>query len=122
MIRYYNRKNEPISCEEWSKLLEQSDYRRIEETTLNNGNWISTVWLGLNYHFTSDLGSPLIFKTMVFLSEDNLSESLDIERYTTEVEAYRGHEKMVQKWIHKEEQDAHDREMDSRIAREKLDD
>jgi len=38
---------------EWGAALEdrQIDKRRVAETTLPNGRWVSTVWMGLDHNF-----------------------------------------------------------------------
>jgi len=68
---------------------------RVAETTLPNGRWVSTVWLGLDHSFGS--GPPLIFETMVFQNRSDMGD-LDCERYSTEAEAIAGHERMCAKW------------------------
>jgi len=64
-------------------------------TTLPNGRWVSTVWLGLDHCFGD--GPPVIFETMVFTTKESLDD-LDCKRYSTEAEALAGHAKMVEKW------------------------
>jgi len=82
------------------KLLRDKEYKRVAETTLADGKWVSTVWLGLDHSF-DDEGPPLIFETMVFPSRDDLSE-IDCARYATEAEAIIGHQGMVREWEKKE--------------------
>ena len=98
MSDYFNRKGWPISKTEYFKLHADKDYVRVAETTLPDGKWVSTVWLGYNYNF-GDEGPPLIFETMVFPSKKNLVE-VDMRRYQTEEGATFGHEMMVlrEKW------------------------
>ena len=93
---YYNKKGKPITLEEWRKLHSNSKYKRIRQTTLSNGKWVSTVWLGINHSFQEDC--ILIFETMVFSTKDSL-EDLDCERYLSEEEAIKGHERMCKKWV-----------------------
>ena len=88
MYMYFSRDGSPISVIEWADAPKID--RRVAETTLSDGKWISTVWLGLNHRL--DDGPPLIFETMVFPS--------DMERYATESEAIEGHNRMVEKWSH----------------------
>lgn len=96
-MRYFNRQGKPITTEQWRALLERKDdYRRIAQTTLPDGTWISTVWLGLNHRF--DSGPPLIFETMVFESENGPYTELYLDRYSTEEEALAGHEAAVKRW------------------------
>lgn len=71
-------------------------HRRVNETTLPNGLWVSTVWLILD-HRHDDSGPPLIFESMVFRSEVNLAE-LTCRRYATELEAAVGHEVLCEQW------------------------
>ena len=96
MIRYYDRQGNPITDTlTWAKMFEDMSYKRIAETTLPDGKWVSTVWLGLNHNY--DAGPPLIFESMVFSSKDEMRE-LDREQYSTEEEAKKGHRKLVEKW------------------------
>lgn len=80
---------------EWAKDHSNLQYKRVAETMLPNGKWVSTVWLGLDHSFGD--GPPLIFETMVFASKDDLQEE-DCERYSTEAQAIAGHDAMVAKW------------------------
>lgn len=95
MFNYYDKSGNPINMKEWIELKSNKKYHRVGKTILPNGNWISTVWLGLDHSYT-DEGSILIFETMVF-PPDSFIE-LDMERYTTEQEAIQGHKNMVEKW------------------------
>ena len=93
MIRTYDRKGIPISIDEWHSRLESE--RRVAETTLPDGKWVSTVWLGLDHRHGD--GPPLIFETMVFPSNGEWGD-LDCERYSTEGQAVAGQAAMVEKW------------------------
>ncbi len=94
MSNYYDRQGKPLDMMDWAKRLEIE--RRVEQTTLPNGRWVSTVWLGLDHSFTPG-GPPLIFETMVFPSQGEMCD-LDCDRYSTEEEARAGHARMVEKW------------------------
>ena len=83
---------------EWSKDMEDPNKKIVEQTELPNGKCISTVWLGLNHRFEE--GKPLIFETMVFPKKGDYGE-LDTKRYSTEIEAIKGHREMVEKWANK---------------------
>lgn len=100
MNKYYDRQGHPLTLQEWVALYETHEAeKRVAETTLPNGRWVSTVWLGLNHQFGN--GPPLIFETMVFLPREadvGLGEELDCDRYSTEAEALAGHERMCLKW------------------------
>jgi hypothetical protein len=77
-------------------LLSDVKYKRVAETTLADGKWVSTVWLGLDHRFLGE-GPPVIFETMVFSAKGN-GDGLHQERYSTEKEAVEGHARMVEKW------------------------
>jgi hypothetical protein len=94
--RYYDRQGKPMTLEEWAPTVDDAKLKRVAETTLPDGKWISTVWLGLDHNF-NERGPPLIFETMVFSSSREMTE-LYTERYSTEAEALAGHEAMVAKW------------------------
>jgi hypothetical protein len=92
---YYNRQGEPMTPEEFATLMENPESRRVADTTLPDGKWVSTVHLGLDHGFGT--GAPVIFETMVFPSQAEPRE-LDSDRYCTEAEARAGHARMVEKW------------------------
>ena len=96
----YDIDGNPIDLMTWAKLFEQKrkdGYGDIGKTDLENGLFVSTVWLGLDHGFS---GKPLIFETMVFDQTDaeHDGSNLDCERYSTKEEANKGHEEMCEKW------------------------
>lgn len=96
--RYYKRDGTPYpegdeGLFEWGRDLGDPKKKIVKQEELPNGKFVSTVWLGLDHQFGD--GPPLIFETMVF-SPDRNDE--DMERYTTEEEALKGHEEMVKKY------------------------
>ena len=93
MSKYYDKDGKPLELMDWAWKFEDSAYKRIAETRLDNGYWVSTVWMGLNHNFGE--GVPLIFETMVFKGSKS---DLDCERYTTLQQAEEGHKRMVEKW------------------------
>ncbi len=95
MSQRYDRQGKVLDLMEWARIFEDPEYKRVAETTLPDGTWVSTVWLGLDHQYGD--GPPLIFETMVFQDKDNLDER-DQERYSTEAEALAGHEAMVERW------------------------
>jgi len=82
----------PASLMEWAAAFEDRASRRVASTTLPDGTYISTVFLGLDHSFGE--GPPQIFETMVFPSADDLNEEL-CWRYATWDEAEAGHERAV---------------------------
>ena len=95
VFRYYDRAGRPMSQMEWAVAFERPENAIVEQTTLPNGRWVSTVWLGLD-HGHGD-GPPLIFETLVFRNSGGHSE-LDC---ASEEEAHAGHARMVEKWTRK---------------------
>lgn len=96
MSEYYDRQGNPMTLKQWAESFEtRHDFKRVAQTTLPNGRWVSTVWLGLNHQYGD--GPPLIFETMVFPSPDDMGE-MDCERYSTEAEAIAGHARLCEKW------------------------
>ena len=95
MSKFYDRQGNPLDGFEWTRLFEKKEMQRVRETTLPDGKWISTVWIGLDHNFGP--GNPLIFETMVFPKEHEWGQ-LDCERYSTEEQAIVGHDTMVEKW------------------------
>jgi hypothetical protein len=76
----------------WAEAYEDREARRVGWTTLETGERISTVFLGLNHSIRED-GPPLIFETMVFGPDDMMDHFC--ERYSTYADAVSGHERAV---------------------------
>jgi len=100
-MAYYNRDGTKIgeSLNEMTqgdreKIIEINN-RKVKETTLKDGKWVSTVFLGIDHGFGE--GKPLIFETMVFPKKGDYGD-LYYERYSTEEEAIKGHDKIVKKF------------------------
>lgn len=98
--RYYKRDGTPYHGKddvlEWARDFEKVN-RIVKRDRLFNGMVVSTVWLGIDYNF-SPKGKPLIFETMVFSNEGLQVDERDMDRYSTEDKAVKGHEEMVKKW------------------------
>jgi hypothetical protein len=92
---FYDLDGNRITMRQWARLTEERN-SRVSVSTLADGTYISTVWVGLDYSFGSER-QPLIYETMVFPSENDWHE-LDCERYSTRVQAVAGHQAMVEKW------------------------
>lgn len=95
---YFDRQGRPLAREAALVLLSDSVKRRVAETTLSDGTWVSTVHLVLDHGFGQ--GLPIIFETMVFPSKSIMSD-LYTERYATEASAMAGHERIVRErpWL-----------------------
>ncbi len=90
IIKYYDRQGNPMTLEEWASKFEDNAYKRVEDTHMPDGGWVSTVWLGTDHGFGDSI--PVIFETMVF---DGPHENEIQVRYHTEEEARAGHWKVV---------------------------
>lgn len=97
MSTYYDRQGNAMTLTEWAARFETRGVqeKRVAETTLPSGRWVSTVWMGLDHNYGD--GPPLIFETMVFPNKNDLSD-LDCDRYSTEAETLAGHARMCEKW------------------------
>ena|SRR5256885_2057145 len=92
MADYYDIHGNPLSLYEWAALFEFGlGYRYVDQTLLEDGTKISTIWLGLNHQFDPD-GPLEIFESMVW---DGQGEETDCERYATYEEAKHGHATLV---------------------------
>ena len=98
----FDRAGKPIDEDQYGRLLEDSDYRRVaigrlltgvDELADNPGTSmkVSTVWLGLNHAFFDD--RPLeIFETMIFGGPYDG----ELMRYATEEDALDGHRRVME--------------------------
>lgn len=101
MSLYYRRDGTPypVGMEgtlEWAKDFKNTRLKRVKQTTLRNGLWVSTVWMGLNHSFLD--GRPKIFESMVFLNSAIDAKPLDRRMYATEDEAVKGHKALCKEW------------------------
>lgn len=83
---------------EWAKTFSaDGEGRRVKRTDSADGEVsISTVFLGLNYNFSSE-GPPILFETRVFGGPDDGYT----EKYSTYDEAEQGHERICAMFIKK---------------------
>jgi hypothetical protein len=65
MPMYLNRDLEEITVLEWADLFNDKSYQIVNQKIIDENNFISTVWLGLNHNFSNN-GDPLIFETAIF--------------------------------------------------------
>ena len=87
---------------EMGVFFENMDARRVDQTQVGD-YWVSTVFLGIDHNWLGG-GKPLLFETMVFISERKSAKDwgeLDMDRYSTWKEAEEGHKEMVKKWSKK---------------------
>lgn len=92
---YYDMDGNPITTDEWIKLVEgPDDYKRVAKDALPGGYKVSTVLLGLDHSFQGE--PPIIFESMVFGPDGG--GDLDCDRYSTKAQAIVGHVNMVKKW------------------------
>jgi hypothetical protein len=89
MSDYYDRHGNPITSDRARTLKTAPSYRGVALTTLPNGTYVATDWMGLDWrHHAHDPGLPLIFETMVYGGP----LSGQAERYSTETQALAGHD------------------------------
>ena len=97
MSRYYVlRDGEAVPVDEdgWAAEFRQPrDHWRIAATTLPDGRWVSTVFLGIDHSLFG--GPPLIFETMVFEAESMGRIEMYADRYSTREQALAGHERAI---------------------------
>lgn len=74
----------------WGEWMRSRQNRRIDETTLDGGVRVSTVFLGLDHAFGG--GTPILFETMIFGGANDGWQ----DRYETIEEARKGHRKAVE--------------------------
>lgn len=89
--------NQPVECslEEWAKFFE-SPRRIIKRSEFANGEFISTIFLGID-HGWGDGYDPLLFESMTF--EGGSMSGTDQQRYTTYDDALKGHDAMVAAYL-----------------------
>lgn len=107
---YYDRQGRLVDLWEWADLGADEAYKRVADTTLVDGTWISTIWLGLDHSWGK--GPPLIFETMVFpckgpsvgvaqlMADPSLGDDWreqECWRWPTEAAAITGHDQVVAK-------------------------
>lgn len=90
---YYDKDGQPIDQSTWGRLFQNRDYKVIQQDVVN-GQFISTVWLGINHAMSDE--RIAIFESMVF-PEDSMSEE-ECVRYATESEALAGHQTLLEKY------------------------
>ncbi len=93
MIRYFDRRGEPISQGEWVQAVAIQSNKLVAMTEISDGTRISTTWQGLD--MSQGKGPPLIFQTIAYRGS---KEESDLELHATETDAVAGHARMVAKW------------------------
>ncbi|MGN6651025.1 hypothetical protein [Trinickia sp.] len=93
---YYLRDGTPTDVETWRALQGDAGYAQIEKTTLPNGRWISTIWLGVQHQSVPSPGTPELFETVVF--DVDSQQPLASVRHATEADARAAHRRLVEEW------------------------
>lgn len=95
---YYKRNGLPYTgpnaTEEFSRDFADTSIQKVRQKVLENGIFVSTVWLGSDYS-RGESNQPLIFETVVFAANRKPIERLF---YTNEEEAMEGHLDLVKKY------------------------
>lgn len=95
-MNFYDEEGKLMLIEAWAKALDGP--RHIRNTRVGYGQGrkrISTVWLGIDHNF-GEIGSPIIFESMVFNKENFID--IACRRYSTKEEAVVGHAELVNHW------------------------
>ena len=100
---YYKRDGRPCSYEEWSELMADKDYVRLQSIDLPDETVIGTVWLGVDgrsfYLRPPHIDQHLIFYTTIsFPKHGKMKRANKYFRYATEQEARDGHEAAVRRY------------------------
>lgn len=90
---YYKRDGSVTDIQSWTAL--QRDVRtiQVDNTRLENGRWVSTIWLGIADQADA---KPMIFETSVF--NDETRRRIEKMRHANEAGALQNHALMVRKW------------------------
>lgn len=102
MALYYKKDGSPYRGTDrevlaaFAKDFEDTPSRIVGREELDNGLLVSTVWMGIDHNWGCN-NRPLIFESMVFLQNHRGGE-LDVWRYSTWEEAFRGHKMLVKKY------------------------
>lgn len=100
-MRFYlldeNKKPYQVSIEESCKIYEDPNMKIVQQDKLDNGLFVSTVFLGMDHSWDSNPNhKPVLWETMIF---DDLEETLlgeYQERYTSYEDAVEGHKKALE--------------------------
>jgi hypothetical protein len=98
-VPYFDRQGKQLkTIDEWTKLLGDPEYHRIALTRIGPV-YVSTIWTGLDFGWCEDI-QPTIFETMTFnrlAKHENKGWARNrmTVRYSTEEEARKGHERIV---------------------------
>ena len=93
---YYLRDGTPTDADTWRGLQGDASYAQVEKTTLPNGRWISTIWLGIQHEGEASADAPELFESVVF--DADTQQPLATVRHATEREARAAHERLVEEW------------------------
>ncbi len=77
----------------YSKWLDKN--KVLSRNVLETGEWVSTVFLGLDHSFHEDGLDPILWETMVFKSRESY-DSIYTRRYNNYEDARFGHERICQ--------------------------
>lgn len=74
----------------WAEWFESNQRARIVKQHRSDTIHVSTVFLGLDHNF-SGTGPPILFETMIFEDPEHPGRESYCERYTSYIDALRGH-------------------------------
>ena len=92
-----NKEPYPVSFEESFIALQDPALKIIQQDKLDNGMFVSTVFLSLDHAWDSDSNhKPVLFETMIFCSDDVDQIYEYQERYTSYADALAGHQRALE--------------------------
>jgi hypothetical protein len=99
---FFDRDLEPLTLGQFGMLFDSRSYRLLAQSTLPSGQWVATIWRGLNEEGAEP---PVVFETSVFPAppkSGQLGLALYREEHGSEVEAMTRHDSIVEEWTEAE--------------------
>jgi hypothetical protein len=90
-----NKQPYKVGIEKAIELYSNPDMKIVQQDTLPNGKFVSTVFLGFDHSWDVGPHEPVLFETMVFPDNESKSDEY-MERYTSYEDAIAGHKKALE--------------------------
>ena len=89
-----NKQPYEVSLEESYKLYDDPEMKIVQQDKLDNGKFVSTVFLGWDLN-VSPHHKPVLFETMIFNDVESRAD-ICMNRYTSYEEALAGHQRALE--------------------------
>lgn len=92
-----NKKPYKVSLEESYKIYQDSAMKVVQQDTLPNGKFVSTVFLGMDHSWEDKNNpdyKPVLWETMIFPNDESGADEY-MERYTSYEDAVEGHQRAL---------------------------